>query len=108
MRLRHRRATDVLDVARLRPRVSLAGHDHRSGRQAGRGGGAQCSQRRRGTRNVVRHLDNGELVAPAAPTGSGSGSEMRGLGRMPWDRAIGTPARAKVRCRARAVSRCER
>ncbi len=46
--------------------------------------------------------------APAAPTGSGSGSERRGLGRMPCESAIGTPARANVRCTTRGVSRCER
>lgn len=47
-------------------------------------------------------------LPPSAPTGSGNGSDRRGFGRMPCVNAIGTPARAKVRCTTRDVSRCER
>ncbi len=76
--------------------------------EAGRGGGAQRAQRRRRARPLIGTSTTASSSRPAAPTGSGSGSESRGLGRMPCDRAMGTPARAKVRCIARDVSRCDR
>ena len=47
----------------------------------------------------------GETSRPT-PTGKGSGSTMRGIGRKPWVSARGRPLRRRMREMVRARSRC--